>query len=210
MLSEVKIDPASGLVANLCAGNQAGSQDARQIVSIKLSPNRNARPAGQQPELIVLHNISLPPGRFGGRWITDLFLNQLDKTAHPYFVDIADNPVSAHVLVCRDGSITQYVPFHERAWHAGRSVYGDRENCNDFSIGIELEGDDVTPFTVAQYAALTALIRLLIETYPQLSTKRITGHSDIAPGRKTDPGPYFNWPRLMLGVTHDRDHSLGA
>ncbi len=162
-------------------------------VSYRCSSNCNARPADCEPELIVLHNISLPPGEFGGPHIDALFLNQLDPSEHEYFAKIAGLQVSAHVLIRRDGEVIQYVPFHLRAWHAGISSYNGRENCNDFSIGIELEGSDNVPYTEAQYQSLNNVTRALLNTYKKLSPTRITSHSDIAPGRKTDPGPAFDW-----------------
>ncbi len=192
----ITINSESGLIGPV----DSGSKFASPSVTLQPSPNFNERPVDQSPELIVVHNISLPPGQFGGPWITDLFLNRLDKAAHPYFVDIAENPVSAHALVRRDGSVVQYVPFHQRAWHAGRSEYCGRSACNDFSIGIEMEGDDSTPFTVPQYQSLTALAEALLQAYPTLSREHVVGHSDIAPGRKTDPGPYFNWPRFRAAL----------
>lgn len=161
-----------------------------------LSPNHDEYPEGTSPDLIVIHNISLPPSDFGGRWIDDLFLNRLDPDAHPYFKDIACLKVSAHLLIRRCGSLVQFVPFNKRAWHAGVSCYEGREACNDFSIGIELEGADDMAFTEAQYIALYTVIISLLDTYPTLSSQCIVGHSDIAPGRKTDPGEKFDWPRL--------------
>ena len=160
------------------------------------SPNQDERPAGSLPELIVIHGISLPPGEFGGEAIDALFANHLDPTAHPYFARIAGLCVSAHALIRRDGAVTQYVPFQRRAWHAGQSSYAGRSRCNDFSIGIELEGTDDIPYTPPQYEALDRLIRALLAAYPGLNPERIVGHSDIAPGRKTDPGPTFDWARL--------------
>lgn len=160
------------------------------------SPNCDERPTGTTVDLLVVHNISLPPGEFGGPWIDDLFTNQLQPQAHPYFQEIHQLQVSAHALIRRDGEIVQYVPFHQRAWHAGKSNYCGRERCNDFSIGIELEGSDDTPFEPIQYEKLAEVIRALINAYPTLSTDHITGHSDIAPGRKTDPGPQFDWHQL--------------
>ena len=157
------------------------------------SPNCNDRPFGCEPELIVLHNISLPPDEFGGPHIDALFMNKLDPNGHAYFADIAALQVSAHLLIRRDGEIIQYVPFHLRAWHAGVSNYNGRENCNDFSIGIELEGSDQVPYEAAQYQSLARAVRGLLEAYQTLSPARITSHSDIAPGRKTDPGPAFDW-----------------
>ncbi len=161
-----------------------------------LSPNANARPAGCLPELLVIHNISLPPGQFGGGQVQMLFQNALDPHAHPYFAEIAALQVSAHLLLERDGALTQFVPFDRRAWHAGLSCYRGREACNDFSIGIELEGCDDIPYSDAQYRQLATLISQLLKCYPTLSPERIVGHNDIAPGRKTDPGPAFDWPRL--------------
>jgi AmpD protein len=143
-----------------------------------------------------VHGISLPPGDYGGPWIDALFTNTLDPAVHPYFREIAALRVSAHVLIRRDGEVVQYVPFEQRAWHAGQSRYGGRECCNDFSIGIELEGDDDHPYEAAQYRVLAEVCRALIRAYPALSPPRIVGHSDISPGRKTDPGPHFDWPRL--------------
>jgi len=161
-----------------------------------LCPHRDARPAGVVPELLVIHGISLPPGEFGGPWIEKLFTGGLPPDVHPYFATIAALRVSAHLLVRRDGELVQFVPFHLRAWHAGASSYAGRETCNDFSIGIELEGDDDTAYAVAQYDSAAAAIRALLAAYPGLDRSRIAGHSDIAPGRKTDPGPNFDWNAL--------------
>lgn len=158
------------------------------------SPHFNQRPAGEQPSLLVIHNISLPPGEFGGPWIDALFTGTLDPQAHPYFAGIAALRVSAHCLIRRDGEIVQYVPFGQRAWHAGVSCWQGREGCNDFSIGIELEGTDTLPYTDVQYQQLVAITRLLMQHYP-LQAANITGHSNIAPVRKTDPGPSFDWAR---------------
>lgn len=151
-----------------------------------------------EPELIVIHGISLPPGEFGGPWIDDLFLGQLDPAVHPYFAKIAHLRVSAHLLIRRDGSLTQYVPFHLRAWHAGVSSFAGRERCNDFSIGIELEGTDTLPYSPPQYTRLTQVIQILKQVYPCL--KAIAGHEDIAPKRKTDPGPAFEWAGLKRAL----------
>ncbi len=159
------------------------------------SPNQDRRPSGVVVDLLVIHNISLPPGEFGGPWIDDLFTNRLDPLGHPYFRDIKDLKVSSHLLIRRSGEIVQYVPFHRRAWHAGRSAFRGRCDCNDFSIGIELEGVDDLAFEDVQYRALMRVTRLLMEHYPGITPQRITGHSDIAPGRKTDPGPAFDWRR---------------
>lgn len=147
------------------------------------------------PELLVVHGISLPPGEFGGPWIDRLFTGTLPPDAHPFFGEIAATRVSAHALIRRDGEIVQYVPFGERAWHAGVSQYRGRAQCNDFSIGVELEGTGDTPYTEAQYRRLAALAAALLATYDSLSAAHIVGHSDIAPGRKEDPWPTFDWPR---------------
>jgi AmpD protein len=142
----------------------------------------------------VIHNISLPPGELGGDWIDDLFLGRLDPDAHPYFVvACAAGPVSTHLLIRRDGTLVQYVPLGQRAWHAGRSLFRGRERCNDFSIGVELEGADHMPFELAQYRTLAVATRAIVARYPAIIPERIVGHSDIAPGRKTDPGPHFDW-----------------
>ena len=160
------------------------------------SPNFDARPGGILPELIVVHGISLPPDSFGGPWIDRLFTNTLPPDEHPYFATIQALKVSSHVLIRRDGEPVQYVPFHERAWHAGASIYQGRERCNDFSVGLELEGADAVPYEAEQYRMLSETIVALCAAYPSLSLSRIAGHSDIAPGRKTDPGPAFDWQRL--------------
>jgi AmpD protein len=165
-----------------------------------LSPNQDARPDGAQPELIVIHGISLPPGEFGGDAIEQLFRNRLDWDAHPYFREIRGLEVSAHLLIRRDGELLQFVPFTRRAWHAGASYFRDRQVCNDFSIGIELEGTDDTPYDDRQYEVLVAVVRALTRAYPGLSPRRVAAHSDIAPGRKTDPGPAFDWLRLYDGL----------
>lgn len=157
------------------------------------SPNCDARPADARIELIVIHNISLPPGEFGGPGIEDLFLNRLDAGAHPYYRDIASLRVSSHFLIRRDGDVTQFVPCAKRAWHAGVSQWRGRERCNDFSVGIELEGTDEIPFEDAQYVRLEDLIAVLRGLYPIAD---IVGHADVAPGRKTDPGPAFQWNRI--------------
>jgi len=159
------------------------------------SPNFDARPPDTRPDLIVVHGISLPPGSFGGPWIDQLFTNVLPGDAHPYFATVNAMRVSSHLLVRRDGEITQYVKFTDRAWHAGTSCYEGREACNDFSVGIELEGVDTLPYEDVQYQALAAVVGALCAAYPGLSPDRIVGHSDIAPGRKTDPGPAFDWTR---------------
>lgn len=157
------------------------------------SPNCDARPEGEAIRLVVIHGISLPPGEFGGPGVIELFTNRLDPAAHPYYETIQDLRVSAHFLIRRDGELIQFVPCTMRAWHAGVSSWQGRERCNDYSLGIELEGTDHTPYTEAQYLALTDLLRLLRQHYP---IEAVVGHSDIAPGRKTDPGPCFKWERL--------------
>jgi N-acetyl-anhydromuramoyl-L-alanine amidase len=159
------------------------------------SPNYEARPQGAVPTLIVVHNISLPPNVFGGPEIADLFLNRLDCDAHPYFdANLRGVRVSAHFVIHRDGALEQFVSCDERAWHAGASSFFGRERCNDFGIGIELEGSDTTAFEPAQYATLAGLVTALTKRYP---IEALAGHSDIAPGRKTDPGPHFDWARLQ-------------
>ncbi|MEJ1356303.1 MAG: 1,6-anhydro-N-acetylmuramyl-L-alanine amidase AmpD [Candidatus Sedimenticola sp. (ex Thyasira tokunagai)] len=161
-----------------------------------LSPNRDKRPTGYGVDLLVIHNISLPPREFGGPWIEDLFLNRLDPDAHPYFGEIHQLQVSTHLLIRRDGELIQYVPLDQRAWHAGVSCFDGREHCNDFAIGIELEGADDIPYSDKQYHSLATAAREIMAIYPAITPKRITGHSDISPGRKTDPGPAFDWKRL--------------
>jgi len=161
-----------------------------------VSPNCDERPPGSTPELIVVHGISLPPGQFGGSAIDDLFTNKLVAEDHPYFEKIVDLRVSSHVLISRLGEPTQYVPFNKRAWHAGESCYCGRTQCNDFSVGIELEGTDDTPYEPAQYERLAELVRTLRGAYSSLLDADIVGHCDIAPGRKTDPGACFDWSLL--------------
>ena len=175
------LDPATGLLGR-----------ARQLPS----PNCDARPPGMPVDLIVVHGISLPPGQFGGPWIDRLFTNQIAGHEHPSFAEIADLRVSAHALIRRDGEIVQYVPFHRRAWHAGQSNWEGRERCNDFSIGIELEGTDASAYEPVQYAMLARLIAELCRAYPSVSAERVVGHSEVAPGRKSDPGVSFDWPLL--------------
>lgn len=157
------------------------------------SPNCDDRAEGCGIDLVVIHGISLPPGEFGGDGIERLFTNTLDPDAHPYFREIEGLRVSAHLLIRRDGELVQFVPFQERAWHAGKSCFEGREQCNDFSIGIELEGTDEQPYEAVQIRLLAEVVRALCEAYSGLSPDRVVGHSDIAPGRKTDPGSYFDW-----------------
>src|SRR6187399_2094579 len=158
------------------------------------SPNQDERPPGSEISLVVLHSISLPPGEYGGDSIERLFTNCLDPEAHPYFREVCGLKVSAHFLVRRDGSVIQFVPVERRAWHAGVSSWRGRERCNDFSVGIELEGSDADTFEAAQYDVLNRLLAALKKNYPITD---IVGHSDIAPGRKTDPGPHFDWSRII-------------
>ena len=165
------------------------------------SPNQSERPEGMLIDLLVIHNISLPPGDYGTGQVARLFCNQLDCSVHPGLVSLAGIRVSSHLLIERDGTIIQFVPFDRKAWHAGESEYNGRENCNEFSIGIELEGTDRENFTAAQYRCLVAATRALLQHYPDLDTGRIVGHSDIAPGRKTDPGPCFDWSGYLQALT---------
>ncbi|PTQ86629.1 AmpD protein [Nitrosomonas ureae] len=161
-------------------------------VSFIASPNCDERPADAEINLLVIHNISLPPDEFGGTGVIELFTNQIDPQAHPYYQSLLGLKVSAHFFIRRAGMIIQFVPCTKRAWHAGISQWQGKERCNDFSLGIELEGSDLMPFADAQYASLSALTRCLCDHYP---IRHIAGHSDIAPGRKTDPGPYFDWKK---------------
>ena len=172
------------------------------------SPNQDPRPDGAEPELIVVHGISLPPGEFGGKAIEALFTNTLDFDAHPYYREIRGLEVSAHLLIRRDGHVVQFVPFTHRAWHAGESRFRGRSRCNDFSIGIELEGEDATPYDDRQYAALAGVVKALCAAYPAISAREIAGHCDIAPGRKSDPGPAFDWLRLYDGLGNSADGTL--
>jgi len=165
--------------------------DAR-IIS---SPNHNDRSNPLDVSLLVIHNISLPPQQFGSSYICDFFTNCLDASEHPYFKEIADLQVSSHLLIDRAGKITQFVSFDKRAWHAGNSCFDGVDNCNDYSIGIELEGADEIPYTDEQYQSLVVVTQLLMAHYPTITKQRIVGHSDISPGRKTDPGPAFDWQR---------------
>ncbi len=161
------------------------------------SPNCDTRPRGSRAELLVIHNISLPPGEFGGAAVTQLFTNTLDCSAHPYYAQLKDIKVSSHFFIRRDGNIIQFVPCTKRAWHAGVSSWQGRSACNDFSMGIELEGSDAVAFDDRQYAALARLTRVLRRNYP---VREVAGHSDIAPGRKTDPGPCFDWTRYRVAA----------
>lgn len=176
----MRVDPVSGLVEG---------------VRFVPSPNCDARPVDVHPDVLIIHNISLPPGVFGGRGIEQLFCNMLDADEHPYYAQIQDLQVSAHFVIRRNGEVTQFVPLHLRAWHAGQSQCEGRTRVNDFSIGIELEGADDVPFEEAQYRVLAQLTRAIMQAYPQITETRTYGHSDVAPGRKTDPGPHFDWKR---------------
>lgn len=176
------IDPESGLL-----------DDARFIPS----PNFDERPVATAIDLLVIHNISLPPNEFGGPYIEQLFSNNLNPDIHPFFQEICDLRVSSHLLIRRDGEILQFVPFHKRAWHAGESNYQGRSRCNDFAIGIELEGTDDIPYENIQYQRLVAITSALQAQYPGIMKQHIVGHSDIAPQRKTDPGPAFDWNRYL-------------
>lgn len=180
---ELAVDPATGLLRGV-----------RHVPS----PNCDERPSAAVPELIVVHGISLPPGEFGGPWIEALFTNALDLGAHPAFAELAGLRVSSHVLIARDLRLTQYVAFDRRAWHAGASCHRGRERCNDFSIGIELEGAESVAYAEGQYRALAAVIHALRCWAPSLERAPVVGHSDIAPGRKTDPGPAFDWGLLAM------------
>ena len=173
------------------------------------SPNFDARPEGVAPSLLVLHNISLPPGQFNGQAVIEFFQNRLDWDAHPFYAQIRNVRVSSHFLIRRDGTVVQFVSCNDRAWHAGVSTFFGRDRCNDYSIGIELEGSDEQPFDDAQYAPLANLASALIERY---ALAAVAGHSDIAPGRKTDPGPHFEWRRLrrMLALPAEYFPYLGA
>ena len=158
-----------------------------------ISPHHDERPPGEKVSLVVIHNISLPPGEYGGPYIDDLFMGRLDPAAHPYFREIEGLRVSSHYLIRRDGTLVEYVPPEKRAWHAGESSWKGRSRCNDFSIGIELEGSDDVPFSEPQYETLA---KLAAELQSRFGALDFAGHSDIAPGRKTDPGPAFDWQRL--------------
>ncbi|MCH9828061.1 MAG: 1,6-anhydro-N-acetylmuramyl-L-alanine amidase AmpD [Gammaproteobacteria bacterium] len=175
-----------------------------QDVTFLSSPHCDARPVTMEIDTIVIHAIALPPETFGGSYIDDLFLGQLDCDAHPYFKDLRDVRVSAHLCIRRDGHITQYVPFDQRAWHAGESWFDGRTRVNDFSIGVELEGSDTQPFEEIQYRRLVEAGAALMRAHPAIELSRVIGHADIAPARKTDPGPHFDWPRFLTLLEHAR------
>ena len=166
------------------------------------SPNNSEREDSGDISLLVIHNISLPPGEFGNGFVDQLFCNELDPSADPYFEKIAELKVSAHLLIERHGQVSQYVPFNRQAWHAGKSSFEGRENCNEFSIGIELEGTDDTPYAADQYKALIEITKLLFDEYPKMDKDRIVGHSTVAPARKTDPGPCFEWQLYLKALEH--------
>ncbi|MFC3150811.1 1,6-anhydro-N-acetylmuramyl-L-alanine amidase AmpD [Litoribrevibacter euphylliae] len=172
-------------------------------VNIVPSPNFNHRPIGEKPDLLVIHNISLPPGQFGTGCVERFFQNQLDSSEHPFFKEIEGVEVSAHFFIKRTGEVIQFVSTEERAWHAGKSEFLGRENCNDFSIGIEMEGTDDQAYEHAQYLSLVQVTKTLMMAYPNLTPQRITGHSDIAPGRKTDPGAAFDWEYYRTLLAED-------
>ena len=180
-----EVDAASGLI-----------EPARQLAS----PNADERPDPDDIGILLLHGISLPPGEFGTGAVEALFTNKLDFDAHPYYEDIRGLEVSAHLFIARDGAVTQFVPFTSRAWHAGASRFRERERLNDCAIGIELEGTDTDPYTDEQYRALIACTRAIMRAYPAIDARHIAAHSDVAPGRKTDPGPVFEWRRLYDGL----------
>ena len=182
MVGQIRHDRASGLITG-----------ALQL----LSPNQDTRPDGANIEVLVIHAISLPENCFGGNYVEQFFLNRLDSNAHPYFAEISDLRVSAHFYINRAGKLTQFVSTLRRAWHAGASSFQGRSRVNDFSIGIEVEGCDHLPFEIIQYEMLANLTRCLSRAYPAIINKHIIGHSEIAPGRKTDPGPYFDWNRYF-------------
>lgn len=183
------MDNALSRMSTIHIDDQGLALEARHVAS----PNCDNRPPGMPISLIVIHNISLPPNQFGGDGVIELFTNKLDPAAHPYYREIYQRRVSAHFFIRRNGELIQFVPCDKRAWHAGVSQWQDREHCNDFSIGIELEGSDDTPFESAQYTVLKNLMTALKQAYP---VTNIAGHSDIAPGRKTDPGPFFDWQQI--------------
>lgn len=167
------------------------------------SPHCDERPEGETISLLVIHNISLPPGQFGGDDVEQLFMGTLDCDRHPFYAQLRGLRVSSHLFIRRHGEVVQFVPYQKRAWHAGVSRVQGRERCNDFSIGIELEGTDHQPYTDAQYLALAAVSRDIMRRFPAITLGRIVGHNDIAPGRKTDPGPAFDWPRFRLLLSRE-------
>ncbi len=203
--------PSAGKLRPLIKTN-LGLDDADRLSLARWvpSPNADERPDGIEPDLLVIHNISLPPGCFGGPWIEHLFQNRLDPSADPFFASVAGLRVSAHLLIRRDGELLQFVALGRRAWHAGRSSFQGRPECNDYSIGIELEGADDIVFTDAQYDRLAEVTALIRARYPAITADRITGHQQIAPGRKTDPGHAFDWQRYLAGLPERKHKDLGS
>lgn len=184
---------------------ELGIQNHRLLVARQLnSPHADARPDPEDINLLVVHAISLPRGNYGGPFIDDLFMGCLNTSAHPSFETLRDLRVSAHLCLFRNGEIAQYVPFDHRAWHAGASSFDGRDQCNDFAIGLELEGCDDDPFTDIQYTMLGRVGQALLREYPGLTLERIAGHADIAPARKTDPGPRFEWSRALFEIEFPR------
>ncbi len=197
-------EPGCGKKGGKQTGGSKISKEGWYSLARRLpSPNCNERPvvSGSNVSLLVIHNISLPPGEFGGCYIEQLFTNCLPPSGHPCFAELDGLEVSAHVLIKRDGECVQFVSFTGRAWHAGTSCFRGREHCNDYSIGIELEGTDLSGYTDTQYLVLAEVTQALLDRYPAISRERIVGHSDIAPDRKTDPGPGFDWKRFLSLVT---------
>ena len=185
------------MISNETDLKHSGIKDGYLTAAVQCpSPNANQRPQAQSVSLLVIHNISLPPGQFGTGCVQSFFTNQLDTSLDPYFQTIAELQVSAHLFIERDGAITQFVPFDARAWHAGVSSFQGVENCNDYSIGIELEGCDDIAYTDAQYSALAETARQILAAYPLITPERMVGHNQIAPERKTDPGEAFDWDRF--------------
>ncbi len=193
-----KVTASTHIRYSMASANSANAS-LLELARFVPSPNCNERPSNEV-SLLVVHNISLPPGQFGTGCVEELFCNRLDWKAHPFFESIEGLEVSAHLLIERSGEVIQFVPFDKRAWHAGKSSFLGRDNCNDFSIGIELEGTDDLPYTDAQYERLAQVVRIITKRYPLIVPERIVGHSDIAPGRKSDPGPAFDWQRLRRGL----------
>lgn len=186
-------------------------EDGRfKAMRFSASPNADDRPVDAMIDLLVIHGISLPPGEFGGPWIEQLFTNRLSPQAHPCFAELLERPVSAHVLIRRDGECVQFVSLDRRAWHAGLSSFRGRERCNDFSIGIELEGADDVAYTDAQYEALVAVTCAIMNAYPGITQERIVGHCEIAPERKTDPGSAFDWARFRAALERARKAQTAA
>ena len=196
--TESEMSEATAAGAGLAVDGDGWLRGARRVPS----PHADERPSGVEVSLVVIHGVSLPPGEFGGGWVETFFSGALDPAAHPYFREIAALRVAPHFYIPRDGALLQFVSTGRRAWHAGRSAWRGRRECNDFSVGIELEGTDERSYTRAQYARLAPLVAALCERYPGIGEHGLAGHSDIAPGRKTDPGPAFDWERLLGDLRH--------